>query len=80
MTKLIGVIGITGNQTNSLFLLLKIISTDSRNQGSSVASAFLKGPSWKIRGTSRDPSKPSSQALVAIGIEIVPGDVGNVAS
>jgi hypothetical protein len=56
----------------------KNISTDSRNQGSSVASAFLKDPSWKIRGTSRDPSKPSSQALVAKGIEIVAGDVASL--
>ena len=56
------------------------MSTDSRTQGSSVASAFLKDPSWKIWGTSRDPSKPSSQALVAKGIEIVPGDVDDVAA
>jgi hypothetical protein len=34
----------------------------------------------KIRGTSRDLSKPSSQALVAKGIEIVSSDADDVAS
>jgi len=62
MSKLIVIVGITGNQ------------------GSSVAEAFLKEPGWKIRGTSRDPTKASSQALIAKGIEIVPGDVDDTAS
>ncbi|PVH77871.1 NAD(P)-binding protein [Cadophora sp. DSE1049] len=62
MSKLVVIVGITGNQ------------------GSSVASAFLRDPTWKIRGTSRDPAKPSSQALISQGIEIVAGDVDDVAS
>ncbi|CZR55932.1 related to nitrogen metabolic regulation protein nmr [Phialocephala subalpina] len=62
MSKLLVIVGVTGNQ------------------GSSVAEAFLKDPTWKIRGTSRDPSKPASLALAAKGIEIVPGDVDNVES
>ncbi|KAH7413108.1 hypothetical protein BKA64DRAFT_771082 [Cadophora sp. MPI-SDFR-AT-0126] len=62
MSKLIVIVGITGNQ------------------GGSVASAFLRDPSWKIRGISRDPSKASSQSLVSQGIEIVPGDVDDIDS
>ncbi|KAG4444382.1 hypothetical protein IFR05_000147 [Cadophora sp. M221] len=62
MSKLVVIVGITGNQ------------------GGSVAEAFLQDPTWKIRGTSRDPTKASSQALIAKGIEIVPGDVDDVES
>ncbi|CZT09590.1 related to nitrogen metabolic regulation protein nmr [Rhynchosporium graminicola] len=62
MSKLVVIVGITGNQ------------------GGSVAEAFLADPAWRIRGTSRDPSKASSQALVAKGIEIVHGDVDDVES
>ncbi|PMD33833.1 NAD(P)-binding protein [Hyaloscypha variabilis F] len=62
MTKLIVIIGITGNQ------------------GRSVAEAFLKDPTWTIRGTSRDPSKPSSLDLISRGISIVPADVDDLPS
>jgi hypothetical protein len=43
-----------------------------------VAKAFLKDPSYKIRGITRDPTKPESEALIAQGIEVVKGDVDNV--
>ncbi|KAH7327248.1 hypothetical protein BKA65DRAFT_566619, partial [Rhexocercosporidium sp. MPI-PUGE-AT-0058] len=59
---------------------LVVIVGITGNQGGSVAQAFLQDPSWKIRGTSRDPTKASSQALIAQGIEIVPGDVDDVES
>ncbi|KAK0122070.1 hypothetical protein ONS95_010334 [Cadophora gregata] len=62
MSKLVVIVGITGNQ------------------GSSVASAFFQDPTWRVRGTSRDPSKPSSLALISQGIEVVPGDVDDVES
>lgn len=62
MSKLVVIVGVTGNQ------------------GSSVAEAFLKDSTWKVRGTSRDPSKPSSQALAAKGVEVVHGDVDDFAS
>ncbi|UKZ48012.1 hypothetical protein TrVGV298_002248 [Trichoderma virens] len=39
-------------------------------QGSSVANVFLHESGWKIRGVTRDPSKPASRALAAKGIEI----------
>jgi hypothetical protein len=45
-----------------------------------VAEAFLKDPSWKIRGISRDPAKPESEALKKKGIEIVKGDSDDVES
>ncbi|MCJ1250688.1 hypothetical protein MMC30_007916 [Trapelia coarctata] len=48
--------------------------------GASVASTFVKNPEWIIRGITRDPSKPSAQALVAQGIEIVKADLGDTDS
>jgi hypothetical protein len=53
MTKLVVIIGVTGNQ------------------GGSVARTFLKDPEWRIRGLTRDPKSPASQALSAQGIEMV---------
>ncbi|KAH7316939.1 hypothetical protein B0I35DRAFT_451737 [Stachybotrys elegans] len=50
------------------------------NQGSSVADAFLQDSGWKIRGLTRDPSKPASKALAARGIEIVKGDIDDIDS
>jgi hypothetical protein len=50
------------------------------SEGASVAEAFLKDPEWRIRGISRDPTKPESQALIAKGIEIVKGDSDDVES
>ena len=44
-------------------------------QGASVADVFLNEPNWRIRGLTRDPSKPSAQALTARGIEMVRGDL-----
>ncbi|TKA68787.1 hypothetical protein B0A49_06279 [Cryomyces minteri] len=49
-------------------------------QGSSVARVFLDEPGWKIRGVTRDPSKPASKALEAKGIEIVRGDLDDPSS
>ncbi|KFY18087.1 hypothetical protein V492_00157 [Pseudogymnoascus sp. VKM F-4246] len=59
---------------------LIVIIAITGNQGSSVANAFLKNGGWKIRGVTRDPSKPASKALAAKGIEIVKGDVDDVDS
>ncbi|KFY46697.1 hypothetical protein V494_00361 [Pseudogymnoascus sp. VKM F-4513 (FW-928)] len=59
---------------------LIVIIAITGNQGSSVANAFLKDGGWKIRGVTRDPSKPASKALAAKGIEIVKGDVDDVDS
>ncbi|KAF3057505.1 NmrA family domain-containing protein 1 [Trichoderma lentiforme] len=49
-------------------------------QGSSVANVFLKETGWKIRGITRDPSKPESKALAGKGIEILKGDVNDFES
>jgi hypothetical protein len=62
MTKLIVIIGITGNQ------------------GSSVASTFLADLTWRIRGLTRDPSSPASQALSARGVEMVLADLHDPSS
>jgi uncharacterized protein YbjT (DUF2867 family) len=57
MSKLLTVFGATGNQ------------------GGSVIDAVLRHPvlskQFKIRGITRDPSKPSGQALAAKGVEVV---------
>jgi NmrA-like family len=59
---------------------LIVIIAITGNQGGSVASVFLNTPGWKIRGVTRDPSKPAAKALEAKGIEIVKGDANDVAS
>jgi hypothetical protein len=62
MTKLIVIIGITGNQ------------------GGSVATTFLSDPAWRVRGLTRDPSSPASQALSARGVEMVHADLHDPSS
>lgn len=50
-------------------------------QGGSVAKVFLEDhPDWRIRGITRDPSKPSSAHLLKAGVELVAADLNNVAS
>ncbi|KAH7389162.1 putative hscarg dehydrogenase [Cadophora sp. MPI-SDFR-AT-0126] len=49
-------------------------------QGSSVAKTFLQLPDWSVRGISRNPSSPASQALSALGVQIVQGDLDDKAS
>ncbi|KAK9387831.1 hypothetical protein V1515DRAFT_579762 [Lipomyces mesembrius] len=50
------------------------------NQGSSVAHTFLHLPNWHVRCVSRNPSSPNSQALAALGAEVVQGDLSDPAS
>ncbi|KAL7912347.1 hypothetical protein GGI35DRAFT_492245 [Trichoderma velutinum] len=59
---------------------LVVIIAITGTQGSSVANVFLNEGGWKIRGVTRDPSKPESQALAAKGIEMVKGDADDMAS
>jgi uncharacterized protein YbjT (DUF2867 family) len=40
-----------------------------------VVSRHLLSKGWKVRALTRDPNKPSAQALAALGAEIVPGDM-----
>ncbi len=49
-------------------------------KGASVAEVFLRDPTYKIRGISRDPSKPSSQTWSSKGVEMVAGDLNDVDS
>lgn len=62
MTKLLVIVGITGNQ------------------GGSVARRFLKDPSYRVRGLTRNPSSPAALELSALGIEIVQADLDDVSS
>ncbi|KAH8697113.1 NmrA family transcriptional regulator [Talaromyces proteolyticus] len=66
MSKLITVFGATGNQ------------------GGSVIRALLADPvlskEFKIRGITRDSSKPAAQELASKGVELVSADLGSVES
>ena len=54
------------------------------NQGGSVINSILKDPKtaneFKIRGITRDPSKPNAKALEAKGVECVAGDINDKVS
>lgn len=62
MSKLVVVVGITGNQ------------------GGSVADSFLADANWRVRATTRDPSKPAAQEWAARGVELVAADQDDVDS
>ncbi len=51
------------------------------NQGGSVIKSILSDPDtaskFKIRGITRDPSKPNAQALTAQGVECVAADINS---
>ena len=51
------------------------------NQGGSVIKSILNDPKtaneFKIRGITRDPSKPNAQALTAKGVECVAADINS---
>ena len=51
------------------------------NQGGSVIKSILSDPKtaseFKIRGITRDPSKPNAQALTAKGVECVAADINS---
>ena len=51
------------------------------NQGGSVVNSILSDPKtaseFKIRGITRDPSKPNAQALTARGVECVAADINS---
>lgn len=66
MSKLLTVFGATGNQ------------------GGSVIKTILADPvlakTWRIRGITRDTSKPAAKKLVESGVEVVSGDMSSVES
>lgn len=55
---------------------LAVITGITGNQGGGVAKAFLDA-GYKVRGITRDPSKPSGQKWKDLGAELVPGDFEN---
>lgn len=50
------------------------------NQGGSVAQSFLKDPSYRVRGITRNPASPAAQKLAAQGIQILQADLDDVES
>ncbi|KAK2601134.1 hypothetical protein N8I77_010604 [Diaporthe amygdali] len=66
MSKLLTVFGATGNQGGSVIEAV-------------LADAVLS-KEFKIRGITRDASKPAAQALAAKGVEVVSADMGSKAS
>jgi hypothetical protein len=77
-SKIITIVGITGNQVISSIQFIPCILTYI--QGASVAEAFLSEVGWKIHGISRDPSKASSKAWSDKGVEIVAADLDDAAA
>ncbi|KAL8788321.1 MAG: hypothetical protein Q9213_001718 [Squamulea squamosa] len=63
MSKIITVFGATGNQGGSVIASI---------QGNSKLSS-----EYKIRGVTRDPSKPNGQALAQKGVELVKADLSD---
>ena len=61
--KILVVFGATGNQGGSV---INSILSDSKTSNE-----------FKIRGITRDPSKPNAQALVARGVECVAADINS---
>lgn len=59
---------------------LLVIIGISGLQGGSVARIFQQEPGWRIRGLTRNPSKPSNAHLKDAGIELVSGDLDDPAS
>lgn len=49
-------------------------------KGASVADVFLQEIGWHVRGVTRDPSKPESQAWAAKGVELVKADLNDATS
>jgi uncharacterized protein YbjT (DUF2867 family) len=49
-------------------------------QGSGVAQALLKDPSWKIRGITRNLSSDKAKALSSQGMEMVSADANDISS
>lgn len=54
---------------------LLVVFGATGNQGGSVIGSILADPrtskEFKIRGVTRDPSKPNAQALAAKGVEMI---------
>ncbi|KAE9989344.1 hypothetical protein EG327_002821 [Venturia inaequalis] len=48
--------------------------------GASVADEFINNPAWKVRGISRDPSKPSSKEWSEKGVEMTAGNLDDMGS
>ncbi|KAJ8103357.1 hypothetical protein POJ06DRAFT_67721 [Lipomyces tetrasporus] len=49
-------------------------------QGSSVADTYLQTAGWKVRGVTRNPESDNAKGWAAKGVEIVKGDLDDVAS
>ncbi|KAH7042849.1 NmrA family transcriptional regulator [Macrophomina phaseolina] len=66
MSKLITVFGATGNQGGSVI--------------SSILAHTVLSKEFKVRGITRDPSKPAAQALIAKGVEVKSADLNSKSS
>lgn len=64
------------NMTTKLLVIVGITGT----QGSSVYNVFKHEPGWRIRGLTRDPTKPTCKTLFDAGVELVKADLGDPAS
>jgi hypothetical protein len=71
----------TASQPQSLKMakLICIVGVTG-NQGGSVAQRFLRDPTYRIRGLTRNPASPAARKLSEQGIEIVQADLEDVES
>ncbi|GCE13468.1 NmrA/HSCARG family protein [Tengunoibacter tsumagoiensis] len=56
-----------------------LVTGATGNQGGAVTCHLLMD-GWKVRALARDPQKPAYQALKKAGVELVRGDLDNIAS
>ncbi|KAL8279390.1 hypothetical protein RQP46_008202 [Phenoliferia psychrophenolica] len=64
--------------TSSLSAPLVVVVGSTGAQGGSVISHLIASDKeYRVRGITRDPSKPNAVALVARGVEVVKGDLGS---
>ena len=50
------------------------------NQGGSVAQRFLRDPTFKVRGITRNRASPAAEKLAAQGVEVVQANLDDVES
>ncbi|KIN00741.1 hypothetical protein OIDMADRAFT_55308 [Oidiodendron maius Zn] len=60
--------------------IITIVGVSGNQKSASVADIFTKEGGWHIRGITRDPSKPASQAWADKGVELITADVNDAAS
>lgn len=59
---------------------LLVIVGATGNQGSAIARLYAQKPDWRVRGLTRDPTRPSNAWLRELGVDLVKADLDDPAS